>query len=159
MSGQEMHGKLFKRAWMEGRVFRVAGGRFLDPTTGEERIARALTWKDGKQGEWVSHGIISDSADPTKGNAALTYKMPWWRRVIVFISTITRKLRRKSMLDFNKLPADRKLPAEYNGKIPLDVENAVIEEGAKEPSYRVLCKGGSYEVIPLSAFPKKDEKK
>lgn len=58
------------------------------------------------------------------------------------------------MLNFNTLPADRKLPAEYQGMIPLDVEQAVIEEGADEPSYKVLCKGGKYVTIPLSACPK-----
>ncbi len=81
-------------------------------------------------------------------------------------------------MDFNanKLPDDRLLPAsitvtqefrtetEVDGEMvsnagtrtiakkPIHVVQAVIADGAAEPSYRVLCTDASHEVIPLSAF-------
>ncbi len=82
-------------------------------------------------------------------------------------------------LNFNIPPADSQLPAsiivtvqtrsrhEVDGqqvegelktalvtKKPIHVAQAVIADGATEPSYQCLCSDGSYEVIPLSAFTK-----
>ena len=84
-------------------------------------------------------------------------------------------------LNFNIPPADSRLPAsiivtvesrsrhEVDGvqvegelktalvtKKPIHVAQAVIADGATEPSYKCLCSDGSYETIPLSAFTRAD---
>ncbi|MEO7957885.1 MAG: hypothetical protein ABIW76_14455 [Fibrobacteria bacterium] len=55
--------------------------------------------------------------------------------------------------DMNKVPEGRVLPEVFKGKKPLDVEQVVIGDDDTETMYKTLMKGGTYEVIPLSAFP------
>lgn len=56
-----------------------------------------------------------------------------------------------------QLPADRQLPAEWKGKKPVHVEpRPYIDEAHDEPRYQVLMSDATKELVPLSAFPKKE---
>jgi hypothetical protein len=54
--------------------------------------------------------------------------------------------------NLNQLPAGKKLPATYEGKEPLHVMRAIVEEGAAEVKYKVLCTDGKKIDLPASAL-------
>lgn len=52
----------------------------------------------------------------------------------------------------NELPKGKKLPEIYNGKKPVHVAHAVVDEAHTEAHWKVLMHDSSYEVMPASAL-------
>ncbi|MEO7957884.1 MAG: hypothetical protein ABIW76_14450 [Fibrobacteria bacterium] len=45
-------------AVLHGRVFRMAGTRFIHPESGEEITVPGTEWVNGKQGTWYDYGAL-----------------------------------------------------------------------------------------------------